>query len=113
MLSATSLAIKLVDHCRLILTVIMPMYVNVRKNPFLVHDISCISIVSRIQDLCDLIIPPLVDFDYLSVCEQTLGHTAYYLAQAGVTGYLATVANLKQDVSEWRCGGAPFTVSGA
>jgi pyrophosphate--fructose-6-phosphate 1-phosphotransferase len=39
----------------------------------------------------------------------TLGQTAYYLAQAGLTGYLATVANLKQDVSEWRCGGAPLT----
>lgn len=39
----------------------------------------------------------------------TLGQTAYYVAQAGLTGYMATVANLKQDVSEWRCGGAPLT----
>lgn len=54
---------------------------------------------------------PTSHSDYSSVCEQTLGRTAYYLAQAGLTGYLATVANLKQDVSEWRCGGAPLTVS--
>lgn len=40
-----------------------------------------------------------------------MGQTAYYVAQAGLTGYMATVANLKQDVSEWRCGGAPLTVS--
>jgi pyrophosphate--fructose-6-phosphate 1-phosphotransferase len=39
----------------------------------------------------------------------TLGQTAYHLAQAGLNGYLATVSNLKQDVSQWRCGGAPLT----
>jgi hypothetical protein len=45
--SATSLAIKLADRCRPILTVIMPMYVNVRKNPFLALGTYCISIVSK------------------------------------------------------------------
>jgi len=39
----------------------------------------------------------------------TLGQTAYHLAHAGLNGYLATVSNLKQDVSQWRCGGAPLT----
>ena len=47
----------------------------------------------------------------MKICEQTLGQTAYHLAQAGLNGYLATVSNLKQDVSQWRCGGAPLTVS--
>lgn len=47
----------------------------------------------------------------MEICEQTLGQTAYHLAQAGLNGYLATVSNLKQDVSQWRCGGAPLTVS--
>lgn len=59
-----------------------------------------------------LAVPISSGADFSSVnFEQSLGQTAYYLAQAGLTGYLATVANLKEDVSEWRCGGAPLPVS--
>ncbi|KAL3684098.1 hypothetical protein R1sor_002120 [Riccia sorocarpa] len=38
-----------------------------------------------------------------------LGHVAFHLAAAGLNGYMATVTNLKEEVSNWRCGGAPFT----
>ncbi|PKA60658.1 Pyrophosphate--fructose 6-phosphate 1-phosphotransferase subunit alpha [Apostasia shenzhenica] len=38
-----------------------------------------------------------------------LGHVVYHLIAAGVNGYMATVTNLKHDVTQWRCGGAPFT----
>eukprot|EP00897_Mesotaenium_endlicherianum_P000776 jgi/Mesen1/1069/ME000123S00242 len=38
-----------------------------------------------------------------------LGHTAAHLLSSGANGYLATVSNLKQPVSQWRCGGVPIT----
>jgi pyrophosphate--fructose-6-phosphate 1-phosphotransferase len=38
-----------------------------------------------------------------------LGKVAFYLAEAGLNGYMATVTNLKQPASKWRCGGAPIT----
>lgn len=42
---------------------------------------------------------------------QVLGHVSYHLLVAGCNGYMATVTNLKDHVSNWRCGGAPLTVS--
>jgi hypothetical protein len=46
----------------------------------------------------------------LFLWNQVLGQTAYYLAQVGLNGYLATVSNLKHPVHKWHCGGAPITV---
>lgn len=42
---------------------------------------------------------------------QVLGHVSYHLLVAGCNGYMATVTNLKDHISNWRCGGAPLTVS--
>eukprot|EP01018_Ginkgo_biloba_P032197 Gb_22035 [translate_table: standard] len=50
-------------------------------------------------------LPSNFDCDYAYV----LGHIAYHLVGAGLNGYMATVTNLKQPVSLWRCGGAPIT----
>ncbi|KAJ8649980.1 hypothetical protein MRB53_003003 [Persea americana] len=50
-------------------------------------------------------LPSKFDCDYAYV----LGHVSYYLLIAGCNGYMATVTNLKDDVSKWRCGGAPLT----
>ncbi|OVA01246.1 Phosphofructokinase domain [Macleaya cordata] len=50
-------------------------------------------------------LPSKFDCDYAYV----LGHVSYHLLSAGVNGYMATVTNLKDPVSRWRCGGAPFT----
>ncbi|KAJ7551582.1 hypothetical protein O6H91_06G021000 [Diphasiastrum complanatum] len=38
-----------------------------------------------------------------------LGRVAFYLIDAQLNGYMATVTNLKQPVLQWRCGGAPIT----
>ncbi|KAJ8456052.1 hypothetical protein OPV22_034795 [Ensete ventricosum] len=50
-------------------------------------------------------VPSNFDCDYA----YALGHGAYHLLAAGLNGYMATVTNLKNDVSRWRCGGAPLT----
>ncbi|XP_065037007.1 pyrophosphate--fructose 6-phosphate 1-phosphotransferase subunit alpha-like [Musa acuminata AAA Group] len=50
-------------------------------------------------------VPSNFDCDYA----YALGHGAYHLLAAGLNGYIATVTNLKNDVSRWRCGGAPLT----
>ncbi|OAY63979.1 Pyrophosphate--fructose 6-phosphate 1-phosphotransferase subunit alpha [Ananas comosus] len=50
-------------------------------------------------------LPSKFDCDYAYV----LGHVSHHLLAAGVNGYMATVTNLKDDVSKWQCGGAPFT----
>ncbi|XP_058084843.1 pyrophosphate--fructose 6-phosphate 1-phosphotransferase subunit alpha-like [Magnolia sinica] len=50
-------------------------------------------------------LPSKFDCDYAYV----LGHASYHLLAAGCNGYMATVTNLKQHVSNWRCGGAPLT----
>ncbi|KAH8946831.1 hypothetical protein BDL97_11G008000 [Sphagnum fallax] len=50
-------------------------------------------------------LPSNFDCNYAYV----LGQTAYYLAQVGMNGYLATVSNLKHPVHKWHCGGAPIT----
>ncbi|KAG6543305.1 hypothetical protein Mapa_015219 [Marchantia paleacea] len=44
-----------------------------------------------------------------STYANALGHVAFHLAAAGLNGYMATVTNLKEDVTNWRCGGAPIT----
>jgi hypothetical protein len=51
-------------------------------------------------------LPSNFDCNYAYV----LGQTAYYLTEAGLNGYLATVSNLKHPVDKWHCGGAPITV---
>eukprot|EP00252_Welwitschia_mirabilis_P013359 TRINITY_DN29422_c0_g1_i1.p1 TRINITY_DN29422_c0_g1~~TRINITY_DN29422_c0_g1_i1.p1 ORF type:complete len:612 (+),score=138.07 TRINITY_DN29422_c0_g1_i1:180-2015(+) len=50
-------------------------------------------------------LPSDFDCDYAFA----LGHIAYHLISADLNGYMATVTNLKQPVSEWQCGGAPIT----
>ncbi|KAF8379080.1 hypothetical protein HHK36_028508 [Tetracentron sinense] len=50
-------------------------------------------------------LPSKFDCDYAYV----LGHVSYHLLAAGVNGYMATITNLKNPVSEWCCGGAPLT----
>ncbi|XXG75758.1 hypothetical protein AAC387_Pa08g0265 [Persea americana] len=50
-------------------------------------------------------LPSKFDSDYAYV----LGHVSYHLLVAGCNGYMATVTNLKDHVSNWRCGGAPLT----
>ncbi|CAK9256636.1 unnamed protein product [Sphagnum jensenii] len=50
-------------------------------------------------------LPSNFDCNYAYV----LGQTAYYLTEAGLNGYLATVSNLKHPVDKWHCGGAPIT----
>ncbi|KAI3853888.1 hypothetical protein MKX03_018903 [Papaver bracteatum] len=50
-------------------------------------------------------LPSKFDCDYAYV----LGHVSYHLLASGVNGYMATVTNLKDPVSRWCCGGAPFT----
>ena len=42
---------------------------------------------------------------------QTLGHISLHMIAAGLTGYMATVANLKDPVHKWRCAAAPLTVT--
>lgn len=39
----------------------------------------------------------------------TLGQLAFFLVLHELNGYMATVTNLSQPVSKWRCGGVPFT----
>lgn len=39
----------------------------------------------------------------------TLGQLAFYLVINSLNGYMATVTNLIQPVSKWRCGAVPFT----
>jgi len=39
----------------------------------------------------------------------TLGQLAFYLVMNWLNGYMATVTNLIQPVSKWRCGAVPFT----
>ncbi|KAG9452142.1 hypothetical protein H6P81_005046 [Aristolochia fimbriata] len=50
-------------------------------------------------------LPSKFDCDYGYV----LGHVSYHLIAAGANGYMATVTNLKEPISKWRCGGAPLT----
>ncbi|XP_068634982.1 pyrophosphate--fructose 6-phosphate 1-phosphotransferase subunit alpha-like [Aristolochia californica] len=50
-------------------------------------------------------LPSKFDCDY----GYALGHVSYHLIAAGFNGYMATVTNLKEPISEWRCGGAPLT----
>ncbi|KAK8934905.1 Pyrophosphate--fructose 6-phosphate 1-phosphotransferase subunit alpha [Platanthera zijinensis] len=50
-------------------------------------------------------LPSKFDCEYANA----LGNAAYHLISAGANGYMATVTNLKHDVSQWRAGGAPFT----
>uniref|UniRef100_A0A0C9RUV0 Pyrophosphate--fructose 6-phosphate 1-phosphotransferase subunit alpha n=1 Tax=Wollemia nobilis TaxID=56998 RepID=A0A0C9RUV0_9CONI len=50
-------------------------------------------------------LPSKFDCDYA----YALGHIAYHLVGAGLNGYMTTVTNLKQPVSQWQCGGAPIT----
>ncbi len=50
-------------------------------------------------------IPSNFDVDYA----YNLGFGATALISSGLTGYLATVNNLKADVSEWSVGGVPIT----
>ncbi|KAH7283641.1 hypothetical protein KP509_34G017500 [Ceratopteris richardii] len=50
-------------------------------------------------------LPSNFDCDYA----YALGQICYHLVAAGLNGYMATVTNLKQDVTEWRCGAAPLT----
>ncbi|KAG9155698.1 hypothetical protein Leryth_003978 [Lithospermum erythrorhizon] len=49
-------------------------------------------------------LPSKFDCDYAYV----LGHVCYHVLAAGLNGYMATVENLKNPVSEWRCGAAPI-----
>lgn len=50
-------------------------------------------------------LPSNFDCDYA----YALGQICYHLVAAGLNGYMATITNLKQDVSQWRCGAAPIT----
>lgn len=50
-------------------------------------------------------LPSKFDCDYAFV----LGHVCYHILAAGLTGYLATLTNLKNPVNKWRCGAAPIT----
>lgn len=38
-----------------------------------------------------------------------LGHVATILVANGFTGYMATLSNLKEDISSWRAGGVPIS----
>ncbi|KAM0858475.1 hypothetical protein ACQ4PT_047797 [Festuca glaucescens] len=38
-----------------------------------------------------------------------LGHVSYHILAAGLSGYMATVTNLKSHVDKWKCGAAPIT----
>ncbi|KAH9302799.1 hypothetical protein KI387_014382, partial [Taxus chinensis] len=44
-------------------------------------------------------LPSKFDCDYANA----LGHISYHLIGAGLNGYMATVTNLKQPVSQWQC----------
>ncbi|KAL6509890.1 hypothetical protein OROGR_022378 [Orobanche gracilis] len=50
-------------------------------------------------------LPSKFDCDYAYV----LGHIGYHIIAAGLNGYMATVTNLKNSVSKWKCGAAPIT----
>ncbi|KAI3730257.1 hypothetical protein L1987_61426 [Smallanthus sonchifolius] len=50
-------------------------------------------------------LPSKFDCDYAYV----LGHICYHILAAGLNGYMATVTNLKDSLSKWRCGAAPIT----
>ncbi|VAI27988.1 unnamed protein product [Triticum turgidum subsp. durum] len=50
-------------------------------------------------------LPSNFDCDYAYV----LGHISLHMIAAGLTGYMATVANLKDPVHKWRCAAAPLT----
>lgn len=50
-------------------------------------------------------LPSKFDCDYAFV----LGHVCYHILASGLTGYLATLTNLKNPVNKWRCGAAPIT----
>ncbi|CAH1430924.1 unnamed protein product [Lactuca virosa] len=50
-------------------------------------------------------LPSKFDCDYAYV----LGHICYHILAAGLNGYMATVTNLKNSLSKWRCGAAPIT----
>jgi pyrophosphate--fructose-6-phosphate 1-phosphotransferase len=50
-------------------------------------------------------LPSKFDCDYAYV----LGHISYHMLAAGLNGYMATVTNLKNPVSKWRCGAVPIT----
>ncbi|XP_024990236.1 pyrophosphate--fructose 6-phosphate 1-phosphotransferase subunit alpha-like [Cynara cardunculus var. scolymus] len=50
-------------------------------------------------------LPSKFDCDYAYV----LGHICYHSLAAGLNGYMATVTNLKDSLSKWRCGAAPIT----
>ncbi|GJN03252.1 hypothetical protein PR202_ga20675 [Eleusine coracana subsp. coracana] len=50
-------------------------------------------------------LPSNFDCDYA----YTLGRISLHMVAAGLTGYMATVANLKDSVDQWRCAAAPLT----
>eukprot|EP00249_Psilotum_nudum_P007540 c20642_g1_i1 orf=334-2157(-) len=50
-------------------------------------------------------LPSVFDCDYA----YALGQICYHLVREGLNGYMATVTNLKQPVSQWHCGAAPIT----
>ncbi|KAK6919865.1 Phosphofructokinase domain [Dillenia turbinata] len=50
-------------------------------------------------------LPSKFDCDYA----YALGHVAYHLLAVGANGYMATISNLKYSISDWCCGGTPFT----
>nr|CAB3482743.1 unnamed protein product [Digitaria exilis] len=50
-------------------------------------------------------IPSNFDCDYA----YALGRISLHMIAAGLTGYMATVANLKDPVDKWRCAAAPLT----
>ncbi|XP_078443373.1 pyrophosphate--fructose 6-phosphate 1-phosphotransferase subunit alpha-like [Wolffia australiana] len=50
-------------------------------------------------------LPSNFDCDYAF----TLGQVCYHILAAGLNGYMATVTNLKNHASKWRCGAAPLT----
>lgn len=50
-------------------------------------------------------LPSNFDCDYA----YALGHISLHIIAASLTGYMATVANLKDPVHKWRCAAAPLT----
>ncbi|KAM0858476.1 hypothetical protein ACQ4PT_047797 [Festuca glaucescens] len=50
-------------------------------------------------------LPSNFDYDYAYI----LGHVSYHILAAGLSGYMATVTNLKSHVDKWKCGAAPIT----
>uniref|UniRef100_A0A0E0QHR6 Pyrophosphate--fructose 6-phosphate 1-phosphotransferase subunit alpha n=1 Tax=Oryza rufipogon TaxID=4529 RepID=A0A0E0QHR6_ORYRU len=50
-------------------------------------------------------VPSNFDCDYA----YALGRISLHMIAAGLTGYMATVANLKDPVDKWRCAAAPLT----